>query len=111
MSHTISCDCPLCPLQRANVQVCDAVLIQQDNKLSFGLPLKHENYAEDSVVSTALSTLVHVCFDMYKDKIMQRKVNEPIDLNTDHYVLNFLRTHKRMWKVCFHIKTKEEDPC
>ena len=100
-------------MQKANVQLCDAALIQDVKKpamFAFALPQKHKAYADDAVISKALSTIIKHFFITYKEQIMKHKINEPIDFDTDDYQINFLKTHKRMWKVCFHIKTKEEDP-
>jgi hypothetical protein len=99
------------------MQICGARLLQcakNPETLGFGVRLEDTALIKDKVVSDALSGVVMHIFRTNSKLLLKSKIDVPIDFEMLDFDGHFLRTHKRIWKVCFHIKTAnpiEEDPC
>jgi len=92
------CSCPVCPLVKANVQVCDVIFEYKGDKFGLYCPddLKKFHVQFAHLVATA------------------RDYQTPIGSNWHHNDKDHECCVKRMsetfYKICFHAITSEEDP-
>jgi len=93
------CSCPICPLTKANVQVCDVVYEELSNK-KFGLYCSEEMRQFHEEFNTLVS--------------LAKRDNTPIGSNWSHndatYKCDIKRIAEKIYKICFHtLADKESD--
>jgi len=93
------CSCPICPLVKANVQVCDVVYEQEPNN-QFALYCSME---------------MRQFHKQFEQLVCSAKENKtPIGYNWEHkgedHECHVKRLSDKIYKICFHAITSEEDP-
>jgi hypothetical protein len=101
MSHENQCDCPLCPLLKNNVQVCD-VLIKENPKTK-----KYTVYHDEGLSKENADNLYKLLVGfIHRTPI---KVGQSIDSNGKEFDAYIEHKRRDLYKVCFHAKKKEEE--
>jgi len=107
----MSCPCPFCPLIERNIQTCN-VLVRITNKkkdtcdVNVGLPkdLTAGRTDEDKkVLSDAFRDLTLFATEQLNGECHGSWHNETAEFHLK-------KVGRGAWKVCFHAKSKEEDP-
>jgi len=91
------CDCPICPLVKANTHVCDVIVQIADlgyNIMPDSAKQFHEQYYTLALIAKQQKTKINKTFSRY---------------GTDHEY-HVKRLTNDLYKVCFHTKPKEKDP-
>jgi len=89
------CSCPVCPLVKANLQVCDLIYEQKRDK--YGLTCAPEH------------RVFHLQFEQLVASAMSQKL--PIGATWTHdgkdHDCNIMRISKNIYKICFHTLTSD----
>jgi hypothetical protein len=106
MTHS-TCNCPICPLVAANVQICDAIILVKREKRNgqTGYDLYSREKILSPIVKHCLTRMIH---DM-------RESDDPIDVGqrrcygNDNFDATITRTDELDYTLCFHTKQKQDD--
>ena len=92
------CSCPVCPLVKANVQVCDVIYEDKGDKFGLNCPENLKKFHKEFELLVAAT----------------KHYQTPIGSNWHHNDKDHECCVKRMsetfYKICFHAITSEEDP-
>ena len=97
MDHGTQCDCPICPLVKNNVQVCDVLVRENDTKQEYKV------YHNDLPKEDADNIYGLVVGTTYKDPI---KIGSSRTMKGDDYCATVERIAKNKYRVCFHAENK-----
>ena len=124
MSASCNCfddliQCPICPLVKANVRLCDT-LVKWNGKQKehgFGFALHADPGVLDAyntpILRDAIQLLIMTTFLAF-DLVKKQKIGDSADFEQTSHEFYFKRLTKRAWRFCFHTKIEEkeeEDPC
>lgn len=98
MDHGTQCDCPICPLVKNNVQVCDVLVRENDTKQEYKV------YHTSGLAEEDADNLYGLVVGMtYKDPI---KIGSSRTMKGDDYCATVERIAKNKYRVCFHAENK-----
>jgi len=106
MTHS-TCNCPICPLVAANVQICDAIISVKREKRDgqTGYDLYSREKIPSKVVRHCLTRLIHDLRERGGDLV----VGERGCYGNDEWEATITRTDELDYTLCFHTKQKQDD--
>ena len=106
MTHS-TCNCPICPLVAANIQICDAIISVKREKREgqTGYDLYSREKIPSMVVRHCLTRMIH---DL-------RESDDPLEVGKrrcyggEEWEATIARTDEFDYTLCFHTKHKQDD--
>ena len=96
----IECDCPFCPLKKANTQVCDFIVHFDTKNERIGSLYNGKITDEEK---KALTTLAIIGRNNWK-----LKIGSSDTVKMPNYTFSVARTRRDIYKVCFHNNRKAD---
>jgi len=116
MSNTMeakTCNCPLCPLINANVNICD-FMIRKGLK-GYGINLEHVNYTQpdkfDNLTHSLIDNIIYVTDYIIKKNKGNFDVGESATITKDSpgktMSVSVYRVSRITYKVCIHVEESD----
>lgn len=93
---TVECDCPICPLEAANVNICDLELKILSGK-NERLRIEYTNLGEYAQLHKHFAALM-----LDVKNITKLKIGYGVTFTNKHSKVTIDRLTKNKYKICFH---------
>lgn len=102
---TPTCNCPFCPLNSVNLQICDVLITFKDDKCdAFKIMVDPQQVdVEKMLIDSVKVSVVRIVQAVIFHE--QLRVGKTCDKYTDQHEFHVKRNSKREYKFCFHSKS------